>query len=75
MKTLSILAICTTLFGCGTSSETHLSQQTLLDRINHKQAPVLIDVRSSGEYHSGHIQGALHIPFWSAFSPDELKQY
>ena len=75
MKKLTILAVCTALFGCSTSSETHLSQQALLKRISNKQAPVLIDVRSSAEYNSGHIQGALHIPFWSAFSPDELKKY
>jgi rhodanese-related sulfurtransferase len=27
------------------------------------QAPVVIDVRTAGEYASGHIPGAIHIPF------------
>jgi hydroxyacylglutathione hydrolase len=28
--------------------------------------PMIIDVRSRLEFRSGHIQGALHIPFWGA---------
>lgn len=26
------------------------------------QGPVLVDVRSLGEYQSGHVEGALHVP-------------
>lgn len=31
-----------------------------------KSPPVVIDVRSNHEFRSGHIPGALHIPFWGA---------
>jgi len=37
-------------------------------------APVIVDVRSGYEYRSGHIAGALHMPFWKSFIlADELS--
>jgi len=30
-----------------------------------RRPPVLLDVRSRAEYGAGHIQGAVHIPFWA----------
>jgi rhodanese-related sulfurtransferase len=27
--------------------------------------PIVLDVRSSAEYAAGHIQGAVHVPFWA----------
>ena len=50
-----------------------MQQQELLAQISSGTAPVIIDVRSGSEYKSGHVAGALHIPFWSAFTSDKLK--
>ena len=27
-------------------------------------APAIVDVRSAAEYDSGHVPGAIHLPFW-----------
>lgn len=39
-----------------------LNQSQLVERISGDQAPPLIDVRTPGEYQSGHIPGAINIP-------------
>ena len=39
-----------------------ISPAELSSRIEDKTAPVIIDVRSRGEFQSGHIAGAIHIP-------------
>lgn len=31
------------------------------------KAPVIVDVRSRAEYDAGHVPGAIHVPFWSAY--------
>ena len=35
--------------------------------IQSGKSPVIVDVRSGAEYRAGHIAGARHVPFWSAF--------
>lgn len=40
--------------------------------LSDNKAPIIIDVRSQGEYDAGHVPGALHIPFWSAYKPQRL---
>lgn len=53
---------------------THISATELEQLINQGAAPTIIDVRSSYEYRTGHIPGAIHIPFWSAlFRVDEIN--
>ena len=54
--------------GCSTMNETHMSHGKLLMMIESGSAPTIIDVRSEGEYKSGHIPKAIHIPFISAYS-------
>jgi rhodanese-related sulfurtransferase len=39
-----------------------IGQTQLADRISGEQAPPLIDIRTPGEYRSGHIPGAVNIP-------------
>ncbi len=39
--------------------------QQLLDQ---RQPLLIVDVRSEVEYRSGHIKGAVHIPFWKILS-------
>lgn len=61
------------LSACGNGGKTHISQSELLLQIQQKHAPLIVDVRSSYEYGAGHIPGALHIPFWQAFTTDRLN--
>ncbi len=35
----------------------------LLARIDAQNAPTILDVRSAEEFQSGHVPGAIHIPF------------
>ena len=60
--------------GCSHDSKTHISQNDLLQQLANN-SPVVIDVRSSLEYHAGHIPNALHIPFWTAFTTGQLRSY
>lgn len=63
------------LFGCASDGEGYMQQQELLKLMDKGQAPVIIDVRSGYEYKAGHVPGALHIPFWKAFTTDKLNDY
>jgi rhodanese-related sulfurtransferase len=38
----------------------------LLEQIQAGRAPLVLDVRSQGEYAGGHVPGAVHIPFAEA---------
>ncbi len=71
VSTLLVFAIFVS--GCGMTGKPNMEQQELLRLIETKQAPVIVDVRSEAEYKSGHVPGAIHVPFWSAFSPTELE--
>jgi len=37
----------------------------LRTRIADGRSPVVLDVRSHGEFAAGHVPGALHVPFWA----------
>ncbi len=56
-----VSAACMGLAGCATS----LSRADLLKKLQEKPAPLIVDVRSQGEYERDHIPGAVHIPFYS----------
>jgi rhodanese-related sulfurtransferase len=43
---------------------TIITPETLLARIKAGNAPAILDVRSRPEFESGHVPGAIHIPFW-----------
>lgn len=43
-----------------------MEAKELARRIRSKQPPCVVDVRSRIEYRSGHIPGAVHLPFWKA---------
>ncbi len=60
------------LFSCSTTGEGYMQQQELLAQINQGQSPLVIDVRSTSEYKTSHVPGAIHIPFWTAFTTDKL---
>ncbi|MCK5640085.1 MAG: rhodanese-like domain-containing protein [Gammaproteobacteria bacterium] len=62
----AILALICTLFiaACNDVSTNNgdISQSALLERIKASNAPLILDVRSAGEYRSGHVPGAINIP-------------
>lgn len=41
-----------------------IAPEELSRRIEHGDAPRIVDVRSSREYRAAHLPGAVHIPFW-----------
>jgi len=43
-----------------------MTAKELAAKLRQPSAPLVIDVRSAHEFRSGHIPGALHIPFWGA---------
>ncbi len=42
-----------------------MTSPTLHSLMVQGNSPVIVDVRSAGEYNRGHIRGAIHIPFTS----------
>jgi len=74
-KLLLIITVNLLLLGCSTTGEGYMQQKELLAQIEQGKAPIIIDVRSTGEYQTGHVPGAIHIPFWSAFTTDKMDAY
>lgn len=59
------VAVLATAAGCGRVEQdvsTHISREELQSRLGTPDAPLVLDVRTSGEFASGHIPGAMHIP-------------
>ncbi|MCK4842555.1 MAG: rhodanese-like domain-containing protein [Methylococcales bacterium] len=72
-KVLLIGLMSIILFACTTTGEGYMQQDDLLAEINQGQAPIIVDVRSASEYQTSHVPGAIHIPFWTAFTTDKLE--
>ncbi len=72
MRLLMILGLGILLSGCQSTGEGYMQQQQLLTLIRQDKAPVIVDVRSGFEYRSGHVPGAIHVPFWSVLTTDKL---
>ena len=45
-----------------------VSPAALLDWIGRGDAPIILDVRSAGEFAAGHVPGAMHVPFTSVLA-------
>lgn len=45
-----------------------MTQDQLLATIDQGNPPAIVDVRSQSEYESGHVPGALHLPFYAMWS-------
>jgi rhodanese-related sulfurtransferase len=59
--------------GC-TGPDTHIAGPELVALIDAGTPPPIVDVRSRGEYESGHVPGALHVPFLATFTRgDEIE--
>ncbi len=54
--------------GCATGRAVMVTGPELMDRINSGNPPAIVDARSAGEYESGHVPGAVNIPFWAVLS-------
>ena len=50
-----------------TSSSGTITSAALLSLINSGKAPLVFDVRSGREFIRGHLPGAVHVPFFTAF--------
>ncbi|MGR9072408.1 MAG: rhodanese-like domain-containing protein [Gammaproteobacteria bacterium] len=74
-RPLALLISSALLGACSGDVKTRLTPEELLQAIESDCPPVVVDVRSESEFLSGHVPGALHIPFWSAFTADELSGY
>jgi rhodanese-related sulfurtransferase len=63
LKPKSVLLAVTLLAisGCATG----MPRADLLTRLGQQPPPLIIDVRSQGEFERDHLPGALHIPFYS----------
>ena len=53
------------LLACSFGSSPVVSREMLAHQIESGTAPIVLDVRSESEYESGHVPGAIHIPFQS----------
>ena len=42
-----------------------VTPEALLAAIDTGTAPVIVDVRTRGEYEAGHVPGAIHVPFYT----------
>jgi phage shock protein E len=59
---LAIVLIAVT--GCGGEPEvTSVNAATLSERLDSADAPVILDVRTLEEYSSGHVPGAINVPY------------
>jgi rhodanese-related sulfurtransferase len=67
---LLVLALAIGTVGAARAQDdmTHISQDELLAWIRSGKPPVILDVRSQGEYAAGHVPGALHIPFYAVYA-------
>ena len=57
----SLLAICLIIVSNALFAVEDMSQQTLLDKLKDDGKPLVLDVRTVGEYESGHVPGAVNI--------------
>lgn len=65
-----ILALAVGLSGCASNPGTSVSSDDLLAAIEAGHAPTILDVRSRWEYDAGHLPGAIHFPFYAAWTHD-----
>ena len=63
-----ILVLTSLLAACAGEGIHHMTQDQLLADIQNQTAPVIVDVRTDSEYQSGHVPGAIHLPFYSLWS-------
>lgn len=50
---------------CAVGCATAITREDLLKQLQSDAPPLVVDVRSQGEYNRDHVPGAVHIPFYS----------
>ena len=65
MKFLGILLL--GVFSLASHAADTITSAELNFLIKAGTAPAIVDVRSRAEYEAGHVPGAIHVPFWSAY--------
>lgn len=61
---ISLIVLIVVQIGCGSSlTFTQLKGQDLQKMLDSKESMVLVDIREAPDYASGHIPGAINIPF------------
>jgi rhodanese-related sulfurtransferase len=55
------LLICSGIMGCAVG----ITRDKLLKQMQEGTAPLIVDVRTQGEYDRDHVPGAIHIPFYA----------
>ena len=65
MKRIAVLLSVLIAIGCSGSGTSNgvISQSALFDRLDDADAPLVLDVRTPGEYQRGHVPGAVNIPY------------
>lgn len=56
---------------CAGKGAPDMTPDQLLRSIENHSAPLIVDVRTNSEYESGHVPGAVHIPFHTIWSRHE----
>ena len=73
------LGVFLALAGCGafdTEGVRSISVETLRTDLDAKKYPILVDVRTGGEFRAGHVPGAVNLPLDELPARiDELKGY
>ena len=73
MKALARVVLCAMGAGGCASAASRVAPEALLSSIDSGTPPVIVDVRTLGEYEAGHVPGALHVPFYTLrWSRDRL---
>jgi rhodanese-related sulfurtransferase len=63
-----LIAVCSLLVAVVCGCATGITREELLKKLQAAPAPLVVDVRSQGEYDKDHIPGAVPVPFYSILS-------
>jgi hydroxyacylglutathione hydrolase len=61
---VSLLIVVLVAPGCAQQETEEMSPAELYTLIQSESPPLILDVRTLGEYRAGHVPGALHRPFY-----------
>lgn len=62
------------LLACSITEDSHIQPDALIEAVQQGRQLVIVDVRSEAEYKTGHVPGAIHIPFWRTFTSESVMQ-
>lgn len=62
VRTLLALSLLALACAAGSSEDATISPDALAERISGATAPLVLDVRTSNEFASGHVPGAVNVP-------------